>query len=60
MESVTTLALLGIWGLAIALVLGFFAGARIMSNASKPAAPRPSPLTDGGKGTLRPPSRKTA
>ena len=60
MESVTTLALLGIWALAIALVLGFFASARRISDASKPAASRSPPFNDGKARTLTPPTRETA
>lgn len=60
MESTTTLALLGIWFLGIAVVLGFFAGARRMSDASRTNTYRSSLSSENKANSLRPPTRETA
>ena len=56
----TTLTVIGIWFLAIALILGFFAGARRISAASRTKAIRSSRERKTQAVSLTPPTRETA
>lgn len=60
MESMITLALIGLWFLAIILILGFFAGARRIGDTSGAPAVRSSLDNKHQAPSLSPSARKTA
>ena len=56
----TTLAYLGMWFLAIVLILAFFAGARRVRGTARTAAYSPSVRDKGQEAAITPPMRETA
>ncbi len=56
----TTLAYLGIWLLAIVLILVFFAGARRVRGTARTAANAASVRDKGAEASIVPPVRETA
>ncbi len=56
----TTLAYLGIWFLAIVLILAFFAGARRVRGTARTAAYSPPVRDKSPEASLAPPMRETA